>query len=122
MKFRCGESHSIFAAAKVGQSQCYLRPLFISRLPLTHRVFLPGKGKAIVQRDCAGCHALKVITSKRATKEQWSTLVDQMVSRGADVPDEEIETVVDYLAKNFGTDQKHPAAHSKSQHRSQSDK
>ena len=63
----------------------------------------PGKGKAIVQRDCVGCHALKVVTSKRATREQWSALVDQMVSRGADVPDEEIETVVDYLNKNFGT-------------------
>ena len=66
----------------------------------------PGKGKAIVQRDCAGCHALKVITSKRATREQWSTLVDQMVSRGADVPDEEIETVVEYLNKNFGATKK----------------
>ncbi len=70
----------------------------------------PGKGKAIVQRDCAGCHALKVITSKRASREQWSALVDQMVSRGADVPDEEIETVVEYLAKNFGTTKKQPAA------------
>jgi hypothetical protein len=72
----------------------------------------PGKGKAIVQRDCAGCHALKVITSKRATREQWSALVDQMVSRGADVPDEEIETVVEYLNKNFGTAKKSPAAKS----------
>ena len=61
----------------------------------------PGKGKAIVQRDCVGCHALKVITSKRASREQWSTLVDQMVSRGADVPDEEIETVVDVSSQEF---------------------
>jgi mono/diheme cytochrome c family protein len=70
----------------------------------------PGKGKAIVQRDCKGCHTLKVITSKRASREQWSTVVDQMVSRGADVPDEEIETVVDYLAKNFGAAKKQPTA------------
>ncbi len=69
----------------------------------------PGKGKAIVQRDCAGCHALKVVTSKRASKQQWSALVDQMVSRGADVPDEEIETVVEYLAKNFGAVKATPA-------------
>jgi competence ComEA-like helix-hairpin-helix protein len=62
----------------------------------------PGKGKAIVQRNCAGCHALKVVTSKRASKEQWSTLVDQMVSRGADVSDDEIDTLVEYLAENFG--------------------
>jgi competence ComEA-like helix-hairpin-helix protein len=61
-----------------------------------------GKGQEIVQQNCAGCHVLKVVTSKRASKQQWSTLVDQMISRGAEVPDEEIETVVDYLAKNFG--------------------
>jgi competence ComEA-like helix-hairpin-helix protein len=68
----------------------------------------PGKAKAIVEHECAGCHVLKVVTSKRASKEQWSVLVDQMISRGADVPDEEIETVVEYLAKNFGPE-KHPA-------------
>jgi|SRR5438034_4385064 competence protein ComEA len=62
----------------------------------------PGKGKAIVQRTCSHCHALKVVTSKRATKDQWSALVDQMVSRGADLSDDEIDIVVDYLAKNFG--------------------
>ena len=62
----------------------------------------PGKGKAAVVRTCKNCHALKVVTSKRATKEQWSALVDQMVSRGADLSDDEIDVVVDYLAKNFG--------------------
>jgi competence ComEA-like helix-hairpin-helix protein len=62
----------------------------------------PGKGQEIVQKTCAGCHALKVVTSKRASKEQWSALVDQMISRGADVPDEDIETLVQYLSENFG--------------------
>lgn len=61
----------------------------------------PGDGKAIVQRACVGCHALKVVTSKRATPEEWSTVVNQMVSRGADVEDDEIETLVAYLSKNF---------------------
>jgi competence protein ComEA len=61
----------------------------------------PGDGKAIVQRACVGCHALKVVTSKRATAQQWSTVVDQMVSRGADVDDDEIESLVAYLSKNF---------------------
>jgi hypothetical protein len=60
-----------------------------------------GAGKAVVQRMCVGCHQLSVITSKRATKDQWSTLVQQMVSRGADGSDQDIETVVDYLSKNF---------------------
>lgn len=61
----------------------------------------PGDGKAIVQRACVGCHALKVVTSKRATPEQWSALVNQMISRGAEVEDDEIESLVDYLSKNF---------------------
>jgi competence ComEA-like helix-hairpin-helix protein len=61
----------------------------------------PGNGKAIVQRTCKGCHALKVVTAKRASRQQWSVLVNQMVSRGADLEDEEIEVVIDYLAKNF---------------------
>jgi len=62
----------------------------------------PGKGQEIVQQQCGGCHALKVVTSKRASRKQWSTLVDQMITRGADVPDEDVETLVDYLTKNFG--------------------
>jgi len=61
----------------------------------------PGKGKNIVQRACSHCHALKVVTSKRATRDQWAALVDQMVSRGAELDDDEIDVVVDYLAKNF---------------------
>src|SRR3984957_2380493 len=60
-----------------------------------------GAGKAIVQKMCVGCHNLKTVTSNHATKEQWSDTVQQMVSRGADGTDEEIATVIDYLAKNF---------------------
>lgn len=74
----------------------------------------PGDGKVIVERACIGCHALKVVTSKRATPEQWSTVVDQMVSRGAEVDDDEIETLVAYLSKNFPANAKadqEPADH-----------
>lgn len=60
-----------------------------------------GPGKPIVQRMCTGCHSLKTVISKHATKEQWSATVQQMVSRGADGTDEEVATVIDYLAKNF---------------------
>src|ERR1700682_4690402 len=63
----------------------------------------PGKGKAIVQRTWISLHALKVVTAKRASKEQWSAIVDQMISRGADLNDDEVEIIVDYLARNFGT-------------------
>lgn len=61
----------------------------------------PGDGKAIVERACVGCHTLKVVTAKKATPEQWSAVVNQMISRGAEVEDDEIETLVAYLSKNF---------------------
>jgi len=35
----------------------------------------PGKGKAIVERTCASCHAIKVVTTKKASKDQWATIV-----------------------------------------------
>jgi competence protein ComEA len=70
----------------------------------------PGDGKPIVERMCSSCHALKVVTSKRASPEQWAQLVDQMVSRGAEGTDDEVETVVEYLSKNFGLDSPPPAA------------
>src|SRR4051794_5531604 len=80
-----------------------LAPVLVLYLAATTAVrpLPPGRGKAIVQRNCSHCHALKVVTSKRATKDQWSALVDQMVSRGADLNDDEIDIVVEYLAKNF---------------------
>jgi competence ComEA-like helix-hairpin-helix protein len=62
----------------------------------------PGQGQKIVQQKCGGCHAMKVVTSKRASRQQWASLVDQMVTRGADIPEDDIETVIDYLFKNFG--------------------
>jgi competence protein ComEA len=70
----------------------------------------PGEGKPIVERMCSSCHALKVVTSKRASPEQWAQLIDQMVSRGAEGTEEEIETVTEYLSKNFGLDSPPPPA------------
>ena len=60
-----------------------------------------GTAQPIVQQHCGGCHAMKVVTSKRASKQQWASIVDQMVSRGAEVDDDDIESVVEYLAANF---------------------
>jgi competence ComEA-like helix-hairpin-helix protein len=62
----------------------------------------PGEGQAIVQQKCSSCHALKVVTGKKASRQQWSTIVDRMITRGADVSEDDIDTLLDYLAKNFG--------------------
>jgi competence ComEA-like helix-hairpin-helix protein len=60
-----------------------------------------GKGKDLVQNTCGSCHGLDVVVSQHATKDGWASIVDYMVSRGATGTAEEIQTIVDYLAKSF---------------------
>ncbi len=61
-----------------------------------------GPGKAIIQRSCVACHSITVITSKRADPDEWNSLVQMMVSRGADLTDDEIPIVVKYLSEHYG--------------------
>jgi competence protein ComEA len=60
-----------------------------------------GKGKELVENTCGSCHGLDVIVAQHATKDGWASIVDYMVSRGATGTPAEIQTIVDYLAKNF---------------------
>ena len=76
---------------------------FLPALPAAAQSDLPdGPGKALVERICSGCHGVEVFTDNRATKAHWGAVVDDMVSRGAEGTDEEINQVVEYLSKNFG--------------------
>jgi cytochrome c5 len=70
-----------------------------------------GPGKEIVLRTCVKCHALKIVTNKHATEDEWAASVNNMVNRGAQLSDDEVDTVIDYLSKNFKpltSDQKPP--------------
>src|SRR5579863_8387870 len=60
-----------------------------------------GPGRAVVQRMCTPCHGLENVVRARMTKERWGSVVDDMVSRGAQGSDDEIEQVINYLAANF---------------------
>jgi len=64
-----------------------------------------GAGKDLVVKVCTVCHDAVRIVSKKWTKAEWNDTVDKMAARGAMASDEEFETIVTYLAKNFGADQ-----------------
>jgi glucose dehydrogenase/cytochrome c5 len=71
--------------------------------PVADSAAMPdGAGKAIVQKQCAVCHAVTVVTAKHASRSEWEQVVNQMVSRGADLSDDDIDTVLEYLTKNYG--------------------
>ena len=61
-----------------------------------------GNGKEIFVRMCANCHALKRVTKVRFPKKFWESVVDDMVSRGAEGTEEEASVVISYLSRNFG--------------------
>src|ERR1700733_2122056 len=63
-----------------------------------------GKGKDLVEDRCSSCHGLDLLLAEHDTKQQWSGIVNDMVSRGASGTADELETIVDYLAKNFGAE------------------
>jgi mono/diheme cytochrome c family protein len=63
-----------------------------------------GAGKEIVMKVCTVCHDTEHFTTKRRTKDEWNDTVDTMAKRGAQASDEDFDTIVAYLAKNFGKD------------------
>ncbi len=62
----------------------------------------PGPAKDITDQVCGACHGTDLITARRATKEGWGYIVDDMVSRGASASDDQVKQIKEYLAKNFG--------------------
>jgi competence ComEA-like helix-hairpin-helix protein len=61
-----------------------------------------GKGKDVLQRMCTNCHGLDQVTANRYSKKYWGSVVDDMVSRGAEGSDQDINAVISYLSRNFG--------------------
>ncbi len=69
-----------------------------------------GEGKQTVIRMCTKCHGPAVFRKVKMGRLAWEDEVAAMVERGAVGTEEEIKTVVDYMAKNFGRDSKANAA------------
>ena len=66
------------------------------------RIQLPeGPGKATVQAACSQCHGLDRVTSSGRSRNQWNTVVQEMMKEGAQVVPDQVAVVVDYLATHF---------------------
>lgn len=61
-----------------------------------------GEEKMTFVRMCANCHAIGRVTRVKFSKRFWTTVVDDMVSRGAEGTEEEAAAVISYLARHFG--------------------
>jgi hypothetical protein len=68
------------------------------------------QGRALLERMClSSCHTLKDFDGLAHDREQWKTIVDDMMTKGATGTDREVVTLVDYLVLKYGP--KADAAH-----------
>jgi mono/diheme cytochrome c family protein len=63
-----------------------------------------GKARQLVLEACTACHTLDRVKAQRLTRDEWRQEIAGMLSEGVPLTDEELNLVVDYLAKNFGPD------------------
>jgi cytochrome c5 len=61
-----------------------------------------GDGKAIATENCQACHKLTNLTKAHKDLDDWKETVQTMIDRGANVSPDQVDTLVQYLAKNFG--------------------
>jgi cytochrome c5 len=61
-----------------------------------------GAGKELVETRCVTCHDLLRIVAAKRQKTEWDGIVANMVNRGAMATPEERQTMVAYLAMQFG--------------------
>src|ERR1700710_2772879 len=77
-------------------------PLIVCSVSFADDVVLPdGKGKKIIEGNCADCHGLDQVVQSPMSLDDWRGTVNRMVKKGAGLSPAEIDTVVDYLAVNF---------------------
>ena len=60
-----------------------------------------GNGKEVVQVACGVCHSLNQVTDAGHSRQDWETVLHQMVNVGAPVPPDKFNTVLDYLATSL---------------------
>ena len=57
----------------------------------------------LVNTVCASCHTLDRVNNKKADHDGWTATVTRMKGQGADLTDEQVPLVADYLARSAGT-------------------
>jgi cytochrome c5 len=79
--------------------------------PAPAKIELPeGDGKPIATEFCQDCHKLTNLASAHKSLEDWKDTVQMMMDRGSRLPPDKVDTLVQYLAKNFAPGHAAPAA------------
>jgi competence protein ComEA len=58
-------------------------------------------GKPALLKVCGSCHDAEMVIGSLRTRQEWSDVIDQMASFGAEATPQEFEEILSYLAKHF---------------------
>ena len=67
----------------------------------TAPVVIALDGNTLMQERCTRCHTTGRITGKSGSLEEWTTTVDRMIGKGAQLDAVERETLIQYLAQTY---------------------
>ena len=67
-----------------------------------------GAGKDVTVNLCGNCHDVEVVKQYHLGKDGWTDIISKMIEKGAEGTDEELNTVLGYLVKNFGPNTPNP--------------
>ena len=60
------------------------------------------KGEQILNGSCTTCHDLRLVEVQALDKAGWTSNVESMIQRGADVAPDDLPILIDYLVTNHG--------------------
>jgi hypothetical protein len=63
----------------------------------------PDVAANLVNTVCASCHNLDRVNNKKGDSDAWTTTVTRMKDKGADLTDQQVPLVVEYLTRSAGT-------------------
>ena len=80
------------------------RPFPRAYVPPTITTFFnDDEAQALLKRSCTSCHAMDRVTDARYSPDRWRVVSVDMRQRGAQVSDEELERLVEWLGRTKGT-------------------
>jgi len=60
------------------------------------------QGERLLNASCGGCHDLRPVQASARDRDGWNEVVQNMLQKGADVPDKDIPLLLDYLVEHYG--------------------
>lgn len=69
----------------------------------------PGAARDLLFTACVGCHTLDTVTGATKSPAEWEATIYDMMSRGAQIFPDEVDSLVRYLDENLNCDVAEPA-------------